>query len=97
MTIRSICIASGVMAFLAIFPWVYGYYQILRVVLCISSVIVAYSFYQSHLSGWAFAFGAIAVLFNPIFPVYMNRSSWVGIDFITSLIFFIASQSTKRK
>jgi hypothetical protein len=85
------------MAFLAIFPWGYGYYQILRIVLCLSSAVVAYGFYKSQLSGWALALAAIAILFNPIFPIYMTRASWSRIDVITALLFFIASQAAKRK
>jgi len=97
MNIKWLCIISGVMGFLAIFPWGYGYYQLLRIVLCISSVIVAYGFYKSHLSGWAMAFGAIAILFNPIFPIYMTRSSWSGIDVVVGIIFLIASQASKKR
>lgn len=91
------CIVSGVMAFLAIFPWPYGYYQLLRIVLCISSVIIAYGFYKSQLSGWMLAFGVIAILFNPISPVYMAKASWTGIDIIVGLLFFIASGSTRKR
>jgi hypothetical protein len=92
-----LCIISGVMAFLAIFPWVYEYYQVLRIVLCVSSAIIAYDFYSSKLNGWALAFVAIAILFNPISPVYMTKASWVGIDLITAVLFFIASQVTNKK
>ncbi len=96
MTIRTLCIISGIMAFLAILPWPYGYYQLLRIVLCVSSAIVGYGFYKSKLSGWAMSFGVIAALFNPIFPIYMARASWTGIDLIVSLLFFIASGSVKK-
>jgi hypothetical protein len=96
MNIRWLCIISGVMAFIAIFSWPYGYYQLLRVVLCITSVIVAYGFYKAQLGGWPMAFGAIAILFNPVFPIYLVRSSWTGIDLVVGLLFFIASGSINK-
>lgn len=87
---------AGFMALLAILPWAYGYYQLLRIVLFVVAAIVAYGFYRSKLSGWALAFGAICFLFNPIFPVYMARASWTGIDVIVSILFFIASGSVRN-
>lgn len=96
MNIKWICIVAGVMALLAILPsWPYSYYQILRLVLFVSSLVVAYSFYNSKQQGWALAFGAIAFLFNPIFPVFLNRSTWSGIDLITGIIYFLASNLVK--
>lgn len=97
MNIKWLCVISGVMALLAILPWGYSYYQLLRVILFLSSAIVAYGFYKSQLSGWALAFGAIAILFNPIFPIYMARSSWTGVDLIVGLMFLIASGSMKAR
>lgn len=97
MNIKWICIISGVVLFLAILPsWPYGYYILLRWFIVISATIVALGFYKSKLTGWALAFGAISVLFNPIFPFYMNKSSWVAIDFVAAILFFLAAYSAKR-
>jgi ABC-type Mn2+/Zn2+ transport system permease subunit len=58
---------------------------------------VAWGFYKSHLPAWAFIFGAVSFLFNPLIPVYLNKSSWIPIDFISAILFFLAAYSTRRR
>ncbi len=96
MNIKYFCIIAGTMAILAILPWPYAYYQLLRWVIFISAAIIAYGFNKSKLLGWALAFGVIAFLFNPLFPIYLNRSTWSGIDLVTGIIFFMAAYSKKK-
>jgi hypothetical protein len=97
MNIRWLCIASGIILMLAIIPsWEYSYYILLRWAIFISSIIVAIGFYNSKITGWALVFGAIAFLFNPIFPVYLSRQMWTPIDFISAVLFFIAAYSKKK-
>lgn len=97
MNIKWLCIASGVILLLAIIPtWPYEYYILLRWVIFASSILVAYSFYKSKLTGWALVFGAIAYLFNPIFPIFLSRQMWTPIDLISAVLFFIAAYSKKK-
>ena len=39
---------------------------------------------------WIWIFGFLAVLFNPFFPIYLNRDLWSVIDLATGL-FLVAS------
>ena len=97
MKMKNICIVCGILLLLAIPSWwPYGFYILLRWIICAVSIYVAYSFYKSKLTAWAFVFGAIAILFNPIYLVYLDKSSWVGIDFVSSILFFISAYSTKN-
>lgn len=94
---KNICITCGILLLLAIPSWwPYGFYTLLRWIICAVSIYVAYGFYESKLTGWVFVFSAIAILFNPLFPVYLDKSSWVGIDFISSTLFFISAYSIKK-
>lgn len=98
MKMKNICIICGILLLLATPSWwPYGFYTLLRWFICSVSVYVAYIFYKSKLTSWTFIFGAIAILFNPIFPVYMNKSSWVVIDFISSILFFISAYLNKNE
>lgn len=98
MNIKWLCIASGVLLLLAIpSGWPYDFYILLRWVISISSIIVAYGFYKSKLTAWTFIFGAVAFLFNPIMPIYLNKSSWILIDFVSAGLFFLAGYSTKKR
>ena len=97
MVIRYISIICGVLLLLGIpTGWPYGYYIILRWVVCIASIYIAYGFYKSVLKGWVWVFGAIAVLFNPIIPFYLSKSFWVLIDFVAAILFFISAYSIKQ-
>ena len=99
MNMKWLAIGTAILLLLAIPSglWPYGYYIFLRWIVCVSSVIISYSFYESKLSGWAFTFGGIALLFNPIAPVYLDKSSWVMIDFVTAALLFISTYSIKEK
>lgn len=95
---KNICIGSGLLLLLAIPSfWPYGFYIFLRWVICIVSFYVAYGFYKSKLSGWALIFCILTLVFNPIFPVYLNKTSWVMIDLIGAIMFFLAAFSHKNE
>lgn len=97
MNIKWFCIVSGILLLLAIPAWLPSdFYILLRWFIFISSAIVAYNFYTSKLQAWALIFGAVAFLFNPIAPIYLSKSTWVIFDFIGAVLFFFASQATRR-
>ena len=97
MNIKWPSIISGVLLLLGILNiWPYDYYIILRLVVCGVAVFNAIGFSKSKLTGWVLVFGALAFLFNPLIPVYMNKSSWVGIDLISAVLFFISAYSIKE-
>lgn len=98
MNIKWLSIASGILLLLGIpTGWPYSYYILLRWIIFISSAIVAYGFYNSKLQAWALVFGAMAILFNPIIPVYLSKSTWVIFDFIGAALFFMAGYSFKNE
>jgi hypothetical protein len=39
--------------------------------------------YEEQREKWVWAFGFMAVLFNPFFPIHLEREIWVIIDLIT--------------
>jgi len=98
MNIKWFSIASGILLLLGILNgWPYGYYIFLRWAVCGAAIFNAIGFSKSKLTGWVLVFGALAFLFNPLFPVYLNKSSWVGIDLISAILFFLSAYSIKDK
>jgi len=98
MKIKWICITSGIILLLAIpSGWAYDFYILLRWIIFITSLIVANGFYKSKLNNWMLVFGGIAFLFNPIVPVHLTKSSWVLIDFVAAVLFFLATLSIEQK
>lgn len=67
--------------------WPYGYFIILRWVVTGVALYLAYSAYEGGKMGWTWTMGIIAVLFNPIAPIYLTKDVWIAIDIIAALIF----------
>jgi hypothetical protein len=58
----------------------YGFYMLLRTVVTVGAGYWALRVYQAGPRGWMWAFLAVALLLNPIFPVRMHRADWRPID-----------------
>jgi hypothetical protein len=68
----------------------YGFYTLTRVVICGVAVLLAFVSWREERSAakaWSVAFGFIAVLFNPIVPIYLKRATWFYFDVGIALIF----------
>ena len=84
-------VISVVMLFLAIpslFPD--GYYQFLRWVVMATAIFILYLSYKLGKKAWLWLMVAITILFNPILPIYLDKETWVVIDFIVAILFLIA-------
>ena len=94
---KLLSIIAGIALLLAIpSGWDYSYYILLRWFVFVAAGIIAYGFYNSKLPAWAFIFGGVSFLFNPLIPVYLAKNSWTGIDFITAILFFVAAYTSKN-
>ena len=79
--------AASIMLFLALAPWPYGYYQLLRFVVCGVSAYMAFRAYTSQKMWAAWLFAFITVLFNPLIPIHLTRELWQPIDTICGMLF----------
>ena len=66
----------------------YGYYQLLRLLVCGTTIAFAYISYLREKAFWMCTLGIIAFLFNPLIPVHLDRYTWQWIDFIAAIILF---------
>lgn len=76
-----------------------GYYTFLRIALTLGALTVLYSEVQKDVNLLGISFIAIAILFNPIFPVYLyQKSLWIAIDIVTAILFLVywLSQQLKK-
>ena len=67
----------------------YGYYQLLRFVICGVAVYVAYTAYNWQKIWVVWLFGFVALLFNPLIPIYLSREIWQPIDVICTILFIV--------
>jgi len=91
-------IASGFL-FVALFDGLpYGYFTLLRFVVCAVGAYIAYKTYEKdNESLLVWLFGGIAILFNPIIPIYFTREVWWVIDLIVGGVFLLSIFKFKNK
>jgi hypothetical protein len=67
----------------------YGYYTFTRIVTCgIAALIAAAGFFErAAVQVWSVLLILVAVLFNPVVPIHLNRSTWFYLDLLTAAIF----------
>lgn len=95
------CIVAALMLLGALAPWPYGYYQLIRFVVCGLSMYVAFMAYNWQKLWATWLFGLIAVLFNPLIPIHLSRELWQPIDLVCAFLFaavaFILKKPVEEK
>ena len=69
----------------------YGYYTLLRIIVTIAAIINAYNFLEESNMEKVYLFGFLAILFNPLIPIYLGKELWILIDLAAAGIFFFLS------
>ena len=87
MDFKLIRILGAVFLILSIFKLPIGYYTFLRIFIFIIALILVYKANKINEQIWLIGFLIIAILFNPIFPIYFKKDTWLIIDIITAIIF----------
>lgn len=92
-------ITASTFLFIALFDGLpYGYFTLLRFVICIVSAYLAYKIYKDNKESlWVWAFGFIAILFNPIIIIHLQREQWWVIDLIAGIFFVLSIFLIKTK
>ena len=76
---------AGAMLLWALYPEnSYGYYVLLRWIVCPCFAFAAVQAFSRGKTNWVWILGATAVLFNPLFPVHLNRELWALIDLVAA-------------
>lgn len=81
----TVCVLLGV----ALLPMPYGYYMFLRLAVCTYAIFI---FAQEQKKGVCFgsiSAAAIALLYNPILRVYLDKEVWMGVNVATAVVLVI--------
>lgn len=82
-------ICAGLL-FLALVNLPIGYYTMLRIVVTIGAAAIVIKEFENGINLWVIVFGLIAILFNPILPIYFhNKAIWTPIDLICGILFIV--------
>ncbi len=81
----------------ALADWPYGYYQLLRFIVCGTGAFVAFTAYQEQKMCYAWMFGFISLLFNPLIPLHLSKELWQPIDVICAILFIVVAFVLKKR
>ena len=95
MNIKIVLLIACVMLLVALLPMPYGYYQVLKLVVCGVSIWGAILSYNRN-SVLCILYILCALLYNPVFVVHFDRSIWGIINVITALFFGYATKITRK-
>jgi hypothetical protein len=84
-------IASVMLVFAAVERHPYSFYVLLRWICCPIFAYSALRAYQQNRIAWAWIFGVLAALYNPLFRVHLDRSTWIGVNWFTIGIIAVAA------
>ena len=87
---KTLCFICGSMLILAMLELPIGYYTFLRIIIFIGAIFVMIDDFkiQNEITFSVLFFGTIAILFNPITPIYFNNKDiWMVIDIIVAISF----------
>ena len=74
--------------FLAVLPLPIGYYTFLRFITTLGALLAIFLIYQHKNKASIFIFFIIAILFNPVVPIYLQKKSiWIPLDILTGCAF----------
>lgn len=83
------CLALAGACVAAVGELPYGYYQILRLAVTGYAAWIAIVSYGQKRTTWAWAFGFVALLYNPFIKITLDRDTWGLVNIITSVIILI--------
>lgn len=93
---KAVSIGTAIMLVIALAQLPYGYYTLLRFVVCGACLIIAWAHVKEcGFDVWVGAFCAAAVLFNPFIPIHLSRSLWTLIDLGLAALLLTHMQVTK--
>jgi hypothetical protein len=89
-----IAVIYGAAALLAVavLPLPYGYYQLLRLVATVVFAWASFVAFQRGRAGYGFGFVVVALLFNPVLPVYLSKALWAPIDLGAALALVVSKR-----
>jgi len=74
----------------ALAPWPYGYFVVLRWVVGVAALMMAFRAHDVKRLWATWTFGFVTLLFNPLIPIHLTRELWAPIDLLTAVLFGVA-------
>ena len=89
-------ISLSILLFLCLIDMPYGFYQFVRFLALIGFGILAFQSYQEGKQTSMVIYGALALLFQPLFKISLGREIWNGVDVVVGIGLLISVIYKKR-
>ena len=95
---QSLWLVPTALLILALLPWLYGYYTLLRLVVSLVSALLAFTQWKHDdaVSGWTVALAVTALLYNPVITIHLTREIWSILNLATAALFISHLLALKR-
>jgi hypothetical protein len=86
---RLVWIVPAILLVIAVARLPYGYYTFTRIVACGAAILIAVIGFRDRMVTpvWSILMAVIAVLFNPILPIHLDRATWFYLDLGAAIVF----------
>lgn len=91
MRFSALALTAAVLCLLALADLPYGFYTVLRIAVTATATYGAFLSWERAGPGWVVALLLIAVVFNPVLPVYLGRETWTVVDLAAAAILAAAA------
>lgn len=80
---------ATIVLLVAVIPvWPYFFYQALKLVVFGSAAFSVYLYHKEKNKRWMLIMIGIAIVFNPINPLYFGHFIWSVVDIVAAILFF---------
>ena len=80
---------AAIALLIAVIPvWPYFFYQALKLVVFGASAFSTYLYHKEKNKKWMIIMIVIAIVFNPINPLYFGHFLWSIVDVVVAILFF---------
>ena len=90
-------VVLSVLFLLCLIDMPYGFYQLIRFIALIGFGVLAYQSYQKEKQTEFVIYLILAVLFQPIFKIYLGRTIWNIIDVVVAIGLLYSVVNNKNK
>ena len=74
-----------------------GYMELFNLLVCSSALLLVVQGFRERKYFWAAGFVAIAALFNPVVPVTLSRTMFLGLDSLCMVTFLVSLALSRRQ
>jgi hypothetical protein len=95
---KLICILCAITLVIALFKLPIGYYTFLRIAVTMGAITILLKEIQKDVNLIGIGFIVIAIVFNPILPIYLyQKAIWMPIDTVAASLFLIYGFKQKQQ